>query len=93
MKNSLILISLLLSGIHSAVFGAWIEANSTIAGSTPTVDVRSQSASTWEMDFSIPGFVLESSVLEGDRIDLPCEMMVSDDAGIELPIISRVVAL
>ncbi|MBU1936886.1 hypothetical protein KKG05_05755, partial [bacterium] len=93
MKNSLILISLLLGGIHSAVLGEWIEANSSITGSTPTVDVRSQSASTWEMDFSIPGFVLESSVLEGDQLNLPGEMMVSDDAGIELPIISRVVAL
>ena len=93
MKNSLILISLLLGGIHSAVLGEWIEATSSMIGSTPTVYIRSESATTWEMNFSVPGYTLESSMLEGDRISLPDEMMVGDEAGIELPIISRVVAL
>ncbi len=93
MKNGLILISLLLGGFHSAVLGEWIEVHSPMANQTPTINIRSASANTWEMDFSVPGFILESSVIEGDRISLPGETMVSDEAGIELPIITRLVAL
>ncbi len=96
MKIRSLLFGLALVGCAGAGSGAWVEVVSPIADQVPTVEIRSAGTDAWEMDVSIPGFVIESFDDEGtiyDRVSLPNEMMAGGDGEADLPIISRVIAL
>ncbi|MBU1936789.1 hypothetical protein KKG05_05265, partial [bacterium] len=96
MKFRMMFLSLLLMGLTSMAWGAWVEVNSPIADQVPAVEIRRLSDNIWQMDVSIPGLMHETLVKEGERQDilsLPHEMMASEDGEAGLPLISRMIAL
>ncbi|MBU1708014.1 hypothetical protein KKB28_08915, partial [bacterium] len=96
MKFRMMFLSLLLMGLTSMAWGAWVEVNSPIADQVPAVEIRRLSDNIWQMDVSIPGLMHETLVKEGERQDilsLPHEMMASGDGEAGLPLISRMIAL
>ena len=87
---------LVLVGFSGTGWGAWVAVDSPIAQQVPTVEVRSASADVWRMDISIPGFTLETFGREGevyDGLSLPGERLEGREGEVDLPVISRLVAL
>ena len=96
MKFRLFSWGLLIAGMTSVSWGAWVEVNSPIANRVPAVEVRSVSDNIWQMEISIPGLVHETLLEEEevhDVLSLPGEMMASGDGEAGLPLISRMIAL
>jgi hypothetical protein len=97
MRIRLFVFASLMFALSSALQAAWLPvASSSFAAQPPSVEIRGLSPDMWEISVTVPGFMRESYA-DGeqnfDLFSLPDEGVVGNEGEVNLPVVSRWIAL